>query len=48
MLFIADETIVFTTLDAIALVWMCLKILVDHWIDSPTPPKKMRPVKKAA
>jgi len=48
MFIVAEEIIVFTTLDAIALVWMFLKILSNHWIDAPTSPKKIRPVKKAA
>lgn len=48
MLIIADETIVFATLDAIALIWMFLKILVHYVSEPPTHPKKMRPVKKVA
>ena len=48
MLIIADEVIVFSTLDAIALIWAFLKILVPHVSESPTRPRKIRPVKKAA
>jgi hypothetical protein len=48
MLIIADEVIVFSTLDAVALIWMFLKILVHHVSEPPTHPKKVRPVKKAA
>ena len=33
MLILADETIIFATLDAIALLWLCLKLLVTHWTD---------------
>jgi hypothetical protein len=48
MIIIADEIIAFTTLDTIAIAWMFLKILVNHWADSPTPPQKNKPVRKAA
>lgn len=48
MLILADETIIFATLDAIALLWLCLKLLVTHWTDSPHPPKKRHSVRKAA
>jgi hypothetical protein len=44
MLIIPDEVIVFITLDSIALSWMVLKILIDHWTASiltpvPSPPR---------
>ena len=48
MLIIADEIILFTTLAAIALIWMVLKLLVHHASETLTPPRKTRPVKKAA
>ena len=48
MFIVADEPTVFATLDTIAIMWMFLKILVNQWIDAPTSPKKIRPVKKAA
>ena len=48
MIILPDEIIVFSTLDAIAIVWMVLKILLHHWMETSTPPKKIRPVKKAA
>jgi hypothetical protein len=48
MIIIADEIIVFTTVFTIAIVWMFLKVLVNHLIDSSTPPQKNKPVRKAA
>jgi hypothetical protein len=48
MIILAEEIIVFSTLDAIAIVWMFLKILVHHVSEPPMHPKKIRPVKKAA
>ena len=48
MMPVSDELIVFTTLYTIALVWMALKIMVTRWTDSPTPPKKIKVLRKAA
>ena len=48
MLILSDEIIVFATLDAIAIIWMFLRILVSHWIDVPPPPTKVQAVKRAA
>jgi hypothetical protein len=45
---IADEIIVFSTFYIIAIVWMFLKILVHHWLDSPTRLDKIRRAKVAA
>jgi hypothetical protein len=47
MLILSDEIIIFATLDAIAIIWMFLRILVNHWIDVPPPPK-IQAVKWAA
>jgi hypothetical protein len=44
MLILSDEIIVFATLDAIAITWMFLSILVSHWIDVPPPPTKVQAV----
>jgi hypothetical protein len=48
MIILSDEIIVFSTLDAIVLVWMVLKICLYHWMEAPTPPKKIRSVNGAA
>jgi hypothetical protein len=48
MIILPDELIVFSTLDAIAIVWMVLKLLVTHWIDSHPPPNEITPTRKAA
>ena len=48
MLIIEDEIIVFTILAAIPLIWMVLKMLVQHASETLTSPRKMRPLKKAA
>jgi hypothetical protein len=37
MIVIPDEIIIFATLDAIAIIWMVLRILVNHWIGEPVP-----------
>ena len=47
MIVLSDEVIVFSTLDSIAIVWMFLKIMVNHWIDV-APPTRIQPVKRAA
>lgn len=38
MIRLAPETIIFVTLFSIPLIWTVLKILVNHWLDTQTPP----------
>jgi hypothetical protein len=48
MLMLADETIVFATFDAIALIRMRLKIAVTNWMDSPHPNSPASSIKTAS